>query len=146
MVIALGWLCGCARWDNGWEGLLGISGIAWSKKGKGGMWIARNVRGVFAGAADLFLTRLLLCWNWSGSSGGLLSCGVDAIENQFDLVLSIANWPVASGLSDDIDELEKGALVPAKSDLGDLSVIEGDDMDLGARTVSLRTAKYDKFD
>lgn len=145
MVIALRWLRGCARWDNGWKGLLGISGIAWSKKGKGGMWIARNIRGVLAGAADLFLTRLLLCWNGRGSAGGILSCGVDAVDDQLDLVLSIANWPVASGLSDDIDELEKGALVPAESDLGDLSVIEGDDVDLGARTISLRTKNCDGY-
>lgn len=145
MVIALRWLRGCARWDNGWKGLLGISGIAWSKKGKGGMWIARNIRRVLAGAADFFLTRLLLCWSWNGSSGGPVSCGVDAVDNQLDLVLSIANWPVAPGLSDDIDELEKGSLVPAESDLGDLSVIKGNDVDLGARTVSLRTKSCDGY-
>ena len=131
MVIALSWLCGRTGRDDGRKGLLGVAGVAWSKKGEGSMWIASNIRGVFAGSADLFLTRLLRR-NWSGAASRSWSCGSNTVDDQFDLVLSIANWPVTPGLADNIDELEKGALIPAESDLGDLAVVEGDDVDLEA--------------
>lgn len=137
MVIALGWLCGCTGRDDGREGLLVVAGIAWSKKGQGSMWIASNIRGVFAGSANLFLTRLLRR-SWSSATSGSLSSSVDAVDDQLDLILSVANWPVAAGLADNIDELEEGALVPAESDLRDLAIVEGDYVDLRSQMVSLK--------
>jgi hypothetical protein len=49
------------------------------------------------------------------------------------LVDAIANWPVASGLANDIDQFEERALIPILSDLLNLSArIEGNDVDLRA--------------
>ncbi len=60
-----------------------------------------------------------------------LSRRLDAAGDQLDLVLSIANRPVASGLANDINQLEERALIPALSDLRDLAVgVEADDVNL----------------
>ena len=61
---------------------------------------------------------------------------LDTFVDQVDLVLAVANWPVATGSADDLDLLKERALVPALSDLCDLAVaVERYDVEL-SNTVS----------
>ena len=65
------------------------------------------------------------CRSGLGRVGG----GCDELQ----LVLAVANGPVACACSDDFDLLEKRALVPVLSDLGDLlaGLVEADYVNLG---------------
>ena len=70
------------------------------------MWIAGYVGRVLAGSTDLLLDwGSALCWGSEAAGGSLTSSG-NTVYDQLDLVLAVADWPVASGLADDIDELE----------------------------------------
>lgn len=52
--------------------------------------------------------------------------------DHLDLVFASEDWPIPACLADDLDLLEKVALVPAKSDLCDLVVlVEVDKVSLG---------------
>lgn len=90
------------------------------KQGERGVRIAGDIAGIASGPNML---RQLIALG--------LSRRLDAAGDQLDLVLSIANRPVASGLANDINQLEERALIPALSDLRDLAVgVEADDVNL----------------
>lgn len=62
---------------------------------------------------------------------------LDASCDEADLILAVANWPVATGPTNNLDLLQKRALVPALSDLCNLAVaVEGYDVELSSRRVS----------
>jgi hypothetical protein len=52
-------------------------------------------------------------------------------RHESNLILAIANGPVAAARADDIDVLEEGALVPVETNLTDLALgVEVDNVDL----------------
>ena len=86
------------------------------------MWISSDIAGVFPSKAS---TSLLLCGRRR------LSCRLDTVCDQLDLILSVTDGPIPSGSANHIDQFEEGALVPALSDLGNLSVsVEAHDVEL----------------
>lgn len=87
------------------------------------MWIAGDIVRIASGS-DVFW-YFVCTWSYR------LACGFDTVCDQLNLILSVSNGPISSGLSNDIDQLEQRALIPALSYLRNLSVcVEGDNVNL----------------
>ena len=87
------------------------------------MRIASDIARVFPSQVS---TSIFLC-----GGSGRLPCRLDTVCDQLDLVLSVADGPIPPSSANNVDQFEEGALVPALSDLDNLSVsVEADDMKL----------------
>lgn len=88
--------------------------------------------GIAHGVGDLGLGArgALVVSSWSAAF-------LDASCDEADLILAVANWPVATGPTNNLDLLKKRALVPALSDLCNLAVaVKGYDVELSSHRVS----------
>jgi hypothetical protein len=69
-----------------------------------------------------------------------LSSRLDTRCDQLDLVDTVMNGPIASGLANDIDQFEERALIPILSDLLNLSIrIEGNNVNLWQSVSTLQS-------